>query len=212
MNTKIIIIGLILLSFLTGIYLYPIMPDVMVSHWNAQGQPDGYAPKFFGLFFVPILTAIMAVLFFIIPKIDPLKENIEKFKKYYENFILLIIFFMIYIHALTICWNGGFNFDLIKFMLPAFGVLFYYCGIMVENAKKNYFIGIRTPWTLSSESVWDKTHKIGGKLFKLVGIITIFSIIIAKYSFAVFMGSVFSVAIYVTIYSYLEFKKEKREK
>jgi len=58
-----------------------------------------------------------------------------------------------------------------QMMVPALGILFYYCGILIENAKRNWFIGIRTPWTLSNEKVWERTHKIGGKLFKIAGLI-----------------------------------------
>jgi uncharacterized membrane protein len=212
MKNKIIILGVILASFAVGIYLYPSMPDIVVSHWNSQGQPNGYVSKFMGLFLMPFIAIIMAVLFLIIPKIDPLKENIEKFKNYYDNFILLIILFLLYVHALTIFWNLGYKLDLIRLLLPAFGILFYFCGIMVENAKKNYFIGIRTPWTLSSENVWNKTHRIGGKLFKLGGIVAFLSILIPKYSFVLFTATIFFITIYTITYSYVEYAKEKKMK
>lgn len=210
--TKILIIKIILLSVCIGIYFYPQFPDTIVSHWNAQGQPDDYMSKFWGLFLLPLILAAMAVLFLIIPKIDPLKENIEKFRKYYENFILLMVLFMFYIYSLTIIWNLGIKFDMNRVLLPAFAILFYFCGVLVEKAKRNYFIGIRTPWTLSSDAVWDKTHKIGGKLFKLSGIITLFGIFVPKYAFILIMVSVFSATIYSLIYSYIQYLKERKQK
>jgi hypothetical protein len=80
---------------------------------------------------------------------------------------------------------------------------------MVENAKRNWFIGIRTPWTLSSDSVWDKTHKLGGKLFKVSGIIALFGVIFPLFAFYLVIVPVISVAFYTMLFSYLEFRKEE---
>jgi uncharacterized membrane protein len=96
-------------------------------------------------------------------------------------------------------------------MIPALGILFYYCGILIENTKRNWFIGIKTPWTLSSEVVWNKTHKIGGKLFKVVGIIAFLGIIFPNYAFFLILFPVIAVSIYTVIYSYFEYRKERVE-
>jgi len=198
---------LILISFATGFYLYPDMPDEMASHWNAQGEVNGYMPKFWGVFLMPIILAGIYALFVVVPRIDPLKHNIQKFMKYYEGFILLIVVFMFYIHSLTLLWTLGFRFDMMVMMMPALGVLFYYIGILTENAKRNWFIGIRTPWTLSSDRVWNKTHKVGGKLFKISGVIAIFGIVFQDYALWLIMGPVLFTAAYTMIYSYIEYQK-----
>ena len=158
---------------------------------------------------MPIISLVMVLLFLLIPKIDPLKENIQKFRKYFDRFIVLIILFLLYIYLLAIFWNLGKRFNMIYTMVPALAVLFYYIGIMVENAKRNWFIGIRTPWTLSSEAVWDKTHKIGGKLFKIAALITLFGIFFGKYAIFFTIVPVILVAVYTFIYSYFEYQKEK---
>ena len=170
-RSKIIILGIIILSFAVGIYFYPQMPDKMASHWNIQGEVDAYISRFWGLFLIPIISIGLLALFVLIPKIDPLKENIKRFRKHFDGFIVLIMIFLFYIYLLTVLWNIGIRFNMAQLMIPALGILFYYCGILVENAKRNWFIGIRTPWTLSNEKVWDKTNRIGGKLFKVTGII-----------------------------------------
>jgi uncharacterized membrane protein len=208
MKTKIIFL-VILLSFILGIFLYPKMPQVMVSHWDIQGQPDGYIPKFLGLFLMPMIIAVMAALFLLIPKIDPLKENIKTFKNYYENFILIIVLFMFYVNTLSIFWNFGMKINLVQFLMPAFGLLFYYCGILVGQAKRNFFIGIRTPWTLSSDAVWNKTHQIGGQLFKVAGVVIFLTVFIPQYAFLIFFLSIMFTAIFSIIYSYFIYKKEK---
>ncbi|MEM1574073.1 MAG: SdpI family protein [Candidatus Methanomethylicaceae archaeon] len=81
---------------------------------------------------------------------------------------------------------------------------------MLEKAKRNWFIGIRTPWTLSSDIVWEKTHKIGGKMFKIIGIIAIFGIIIPEYGIFLILASIIFIIVYTTIYSYFEYIKEKK--
>ena len=207
-KNKIIILGIISLLFVIAIYFYPQMPDRMASHWNAQGQADDYISKFWGLFLMPIVSIGLLFLFILIPKIDPLKENIKKFRKHFDGFIILMMAFLFYVYLLTIFWNLGIRFSMTQFMIPALGVLFYYCGILLENAKRNWFIGIRNPWTLSSEVVWDKTNKIGGKLFKLAGTIAFFGIFFPKHAILFMIIPVISVSIYTTIYSYSEYRKQ----
>ena len=207
-KNKIIILGIISLSFIIAIYLYPLMPEKMASHWNIQGEVDAYMSRFWGLFLMPIVSIGLLFLFILIPKIDPLKENIEKFRKYFDGFIVLMIMFLFYIHLLTVFWNIGIRFNMTQLMMPALGILFYYCGILIENAKRNWFIGIRTPWTLSSEVVWDKTHKIGGKLFKIAGMIAFLGIFFPKYAIFFVIIPVILVAVYTIVYSYFEYQKQ----
>ena len=165
-KSRIAVIIIIILSFLVAVSFYPKAPDKIASHWNAQGEADSYMSKFWGLFFMPFVILGLFLLFIAIPKIDPLRANYEKFRKYYDGLVLTVILFMFYIYMLSVVWNTGRQFNMTLCMVPAIGLLFYYLGIIVENAKRNWFVGIRTPWTLSSDIVWEKTHKIGGKLFK----------------------------------------------
>jgi len=93
-------------------------------------------------------------------------------------------------------------------MIPAMAILFYYAGILIQNAKRNWFIGIRTPWTLSSEGVWEKTHKLGSKLFKIAAVLILLTLFAPDYFlYSVFLLIAFS--LYLVLYSYLEFRKEK---
>jgi len=208
-KTGIIIAVILLLSFVTGIYLYGQMPDMMASHWNISGEVDGYMAKFWGLFLVPLISAGLLLLFIAIPKIDPLKTNIGKFRNYYDRFVLLVMSFMYYVYLLTILWSMGMKFNMIQFLSPALAALFYYCGILLSKAKQNWFIGIRTPWTLSSEKVWNKTHRIGGKLFKAAGMIALLGVIMPDYAIYLVLLPVILFAVYTILYSYLEYNKGK---
>ena len=207
-KSELIIFGIIILSFAISVYYYPQMPEKVASHWNAEGQVNGYMSKFWGLFLMPIISVGLLLLFILIPRIDPLKSNIQQFRKYYDRFVVLIMVFLLYIYLLTIFWNSGYTFNMITFLSPAFAILFYYSGILIENAKRNWFIGIRTPWTLSSDNVWNKTHKVGGKLFKVAGIVALFAIFFASYAIFVIIFPVIMVSIYTVAYSYFEYQKE----
>lgn len=206
-KSEAVTLGIILLSFIIGIYFYNQMPEKMAIHWNVRGEVDSYASKFLGLFLIPVILLMIFLLFIAIPRIDPLKQNIEEFRKYYNGFIILTIGFLFYTYILTILWNYGFRFSIAQLITPAFGILFYYCGILIENAKRNWFIGIRTPWTLSNEEVWNRTHRIGGRLFKLAGIISFAGIALQKYALFFVLVPVLLVSIYTVIYSYLEYQK-----
>ncbi len=166
-----IAIALVLLAFVCGALLYPSMPDKVPSHWNAAGEVDGQISKKLGLFMLPGIALAMIGLFIVIPKIDPLKKNIELFKEHYENMMVLLVGFMIYIYALTLAWSLGYKFPINYAMAIAMAALFYYLGIVIGKAKRNWFVGIKTPWTLSSDDVWNKTHELGGKLFKVLAIV-----------------------------------------
>ena len=203
-------LGVVLLSFALAAYFYPIMPDEIASHWNINGQVDGYMDKLWALFLMPIVSALLFLMFLAIPRIDPLKENIKKFRGYFDGFIMVIMLFLLYIFLLTIFWARGVRFDMGQVLSPAFGILFYCCGILIENAKRNWFIGIRTPWTISNEIVWNRTHELGGKLFKLAGIIAVFGVF-RYYSFYLVLVPVILFAAYLFIYSYFEFQKEMRK-
>lgn len=203
-------IAILLLSFAVSIYVYPMMPAKLASHWDINGNVNGYMSKFWGLFFTPILSAILFAVFVGIPLIDPLKKNISKFRKQYDMFIFIIILFIFYIHSLTLFWNIGYKFSMIQFMMPAFAVLFYYMGTLISKSKRNWFIGIRTPWTLSSDYVWKRTHELGGKLFRVAGIIALVGVFFPGYEIFFAIIPIIVFMFFSLIYSYVIYSKKRK--
>ena len=203
---------IIILTFLIAAYCYPKMPSLVASHWNAQGQVDGYMSKFWGLFLFPFILGGLFLFFSLIPRIDPLKENIEKFRKYYDLFILFFILFFFYLEILVVLWNLGYEFEMNQFMPPAFGLLFFYLGILMEKAKRNWFIGIRTPRTLSSDLDWERTYKIGAKLFKIAAITTFLGFLCGDLAKFFLIVPVILASGYTIVFSYFEYQKEVRKK
>jgi len=207
-KSEIIVLVLILVSIIVGILLYDKMPDRMASHWDAGGEVNGYMGKFWGLFLLPIISIVMFLLFHYLPMIDPMKENVEKFRKYYDCFIILIFVFLLYIYSLTIAWNLSYRFSMILSLMPAFALLFYYSGVLISKAKRNWFIGIRTPWTLSSDFVWDKTHILGGRLFKVSGLLSLAGLLFPDIALWFVLVPVIVFSLFLFYYSYWLFKRE----
>lgn len=211
-TTTILVLLMILGATVAGLLLWNQLPDPMASHWNINDQADGYMSRTWGVFMMPLITLGMFILFLVIPSIDPLKANIAQFRGAFNLFIVLIIACMVYIYGLTLAWNLGYtDFRMSSAMLPAIGLLFIFIGSMMRQARRNFFIGIRTPWTLSSDTVWDETHRIGSVLFMISGALAFlggfFGGITAFWlMFAPLMGS----TIFLLMYSYVLYRRETR--
>jgi uncharacterized membrane protein len=208
-----VILSLIMIAaaLLLSLMVYPQLPDQVASHWNASDQVDGTMPRFWGVFLMPLLALGMLGLFLLIPAIDPLKANIAQFRRTFNVFIVLILAFLLYMHVLTIAWNLGFQgFHMSTAMLPAMGLLFIFIGAMLRVAKRNFFIGIRTPWTLSSDRVWDKTHRLGAVLFVASGVIAgLGAFFPGQVAYWLVLGPVLLSTVVVLIYSYVLWREEQ---
>jgi uncharacterized membrane protein len=200
---------LIIVSYALALYFYRIMPPVIATHWGIDGQVNGYSNKGIGLFFLPILLTVLLPLFLFLPKVDPYKKNFSEFKEYFETFINLVFAFVFYIYVLVLLWNLGWQFSMDRFMVPGFAALFYYAGILMEKTKMNWFVGIRTPWTLSSPDIWKKTHRLGAKLFKITALISLFGILIPQIAFWLIIAPIIAVSVFVFAYSYVLYTREK---
>ncbi len=205
---QIVSIILITVSIVIGIWLYPSYPDQVASHWGVDGEVNGWMSKFWGLFFMPVISTVLLIILSIVPGIDPKKKNIEEFRKYFDNFVIAIMAMLFYLYILTILWNLDYELNMNQWLMPAFAMVFYEAGVMIGNAKSNYTIGIRTPWTIANEDVWNKTHLLGGKLFKGLAVATLFGIIMPELAVWFVMVPVLLVTVILVTYSYIEFKKQ----
>jgi uncharacterized membrane protein len=205
--------GAALLVFVLTIVMtlaaYPAMPDVVVSHWNAAGEVNGTMPKFWGLLLIPLLMAVFSALFLALPRIDPLRENYRKFQDYYDGFILVFTVFFLVIQLQIILWGMGIPISPNLTMPVMIGILFISIGFLLEHAEPNWFVGIRTPWTLSSVSVWKKTHAISAKLFKIAGVVCMIGILAGTSAWLFILVPAIAVAAAAVVYSYYEFRKER---
>jgi uncharacterized membrane protein len=203
------IVFLLLFAIAITLIAYPQMPDAVASHWNAAGEVDGYLPKSVGLALIPLLAIGLSALFVFLPCIDPLRYNYRKFQDYYEGFILVFAAFLFLVQLQIILWGLGIPLSPNLTMPLMMGGLFIYLGFLLEHAEPNWFVGIRTPWTLSSETVWKKTHRRGATLFKLAGGVSFIGILAGVCAWLFILVPVIAVAGYTVVYSYVEFRKEQ---
>ena len=210
--TLIVILVLIAASILVGLALWDRLPQQMASHWNANDQVDGTMPRFWGVFLMPLFALGLLALFMILPSIDPLKANIAQFRGTFNTFITLTILFLFYIHGLTLAWSLGVqDFKMSSAMLPFMGILFVFVGYLLRKAKRNFFIGIRTPWTLSSDSVWEKTHRLGSILFMGSGVLAFIGAFVGgPAAFLLILIPILASTLVLVVYSYLLYAGETR--
>ena len=211
-TTIIIVLIMIAAGTLAGLLLWNRLPDQMASHWNINDQVDGYMPKFWGVFLLPLITLGIFVLLLVVPSMDPLKANIAQFREAFNLFIVLMVAFMLYIYGLSLAWSLGYtSFRMSGAMLPAIGLLFIFIGFMLRQAKRNFFIGIRTPWTLSSDTVWDETHRIGAVLFMVSGALAFLGGFFGgTTAFWMMFAPIIGSTLFLLVYSYVLYQRETR--
>ena len=207
---KVLQLPLIVASVVLSFYFYHIFPARVPLHWGVDGEVNGWGPSLIAAFLLPVILIAIYFLFDLLPKIDPKKANYPDFKKAYAVFktAIMAVLFAVYIisslNALGIIIS-------VSFWIPiCIGVLFIFLGSYFGTLRSNYFIGIRTPWTLSSESVWNKTHQVGGKLFIVGGIALMgMGFMPTVWRMPLFIAIIILVAIVPMVYSYILYRKEK---
>ncbi|MED3941450.1 SdpI family protein [Priestia megaterium] len=202
-------LGITLLTLVAWLIALPHLPATMPIHWGANGEADGFATKINAM----ILTVgIMVLIYFIIafvPRIDPRKENYKYFSKTYNillNAVLLLFFF---VNMSTILQGLGYNVPM-SYIAPIMaGLVFIIIGNYLQRVRSNYFMGIRTPWTLSNENVWKKTHRLSGKIFLIGGLLILISAFLPdEYKSVIMWGSIVLCVAIPYLYSYVAYKKE----
>jgi len=153
----------------------------------------------------------MYTFLLILPRLDP-AGGIKHFRGSYDWFVFGFVAFMSYVYGLGVAWNLGWRFDMLRLFAPALGILFYGIGALMDRSKFNWFVGIRTPWTLNSEVVWEKTHRIAGKAFKVCGFLAFFGLI-AEGGLALLLtvAPILGSGIFLTYYLYSEYQRQIRE-
>jgi uncharacterized membrane protein len=196
-------LGVVLLS----LYFYSELPAQMATHWNAYGVANGFMDKDIALFLLPGISFVVYVILMLVPYFDPLGKNIRHFHDSYELMALSFVLFLSYIQGLTILANLGRDFNMVVALIPAFAGLLFILGRMLAVAKRNWFVGIRTPWTLSSEKVWNRTHSLGSKMYQASALLTLGGVLMQDEAAFFLLVPVLATSIFLVVYSYMEYRK-----
>ena len=190
--------------------VYQDLPERMPTHWNLSGEIDGWSPRLWGAFMMPVIIIFLWALMRWLPSIDPRARNYEKFGGAFEGMMIAVMLFILALHVITLRAALGAPMAMERAIPVGIGLLFIVIGNLLPRARSNWFVGIRTPWTLSSDRVWEKTHRVGGRLFVLGGIVIALSTFLGpRMSNAVFIAAVVICSLGAVVYSYLAWRKEK---
>ncbi len=165
--------GQFVLFLLCAIYSASVassLPETVPIHWNINGQVDGYGSKWVSLGMGPGLVALMMLMTLGLPKLSPRNFTIDRFEKTYAYTTLLIAGLMVCIHVIVLRATLGAHMDIGRVFMVVLFLFFALIGNVLGRVKQNFYMGIRTPWTLASEKVWDATHRLAGKFWFFGGI------------------------------------------
>jgi len=199
------IVGMIALAVYVAV-MYPGLPDPMPTHWNAMGQADDYMPKQTGAAVLGAVPLFIFVIFKIIPVISPHGFRTESFTDVLNILMTVSVVFGCIIGVAAIQSAHGAEFNISTFAMVAVGLLFIIMGNFLGKVRKNFFLGIRTPWTLASDEVWAKTHRLGGWCFVIAGVIMAISAVAAPSSkWMIYI--VIAIALVPVVYSYFAYRR-----
>lgn len=204
------LIGIVLAPFVYLAIIWNTLPEKVPTHWNYKGEVDKWGDKYSLIALLFLLPVLTYVLMLVVPKIDPKKKIEQMGGKYYQlKFIMVLFMSMFAFIILHLTENPSVSSpNLIAIPL---GVLFIALGNYFKVIQPNYFIGIKTPWTLENKEVWKLTHILAGKLWIIGGLlIVVGSLTVAKSVFIyILLSTIAVIAIVPVVYSYLKFKELK---
>ncbi len=196
--------------FVFSVVAYPFLPERIPTHWNIRWEVDGWSAKFPGAFITPCIALGLWLLMQVLPKMDPKRENYERFQETYWLMIDAIIGFAALIHVFTL--GSALGWPLApRMIMIAVGFLFIALGNYLPRFRPNWWMGIRTPWTLTNDKVWRDTHRLGGKLFVGAGLVTVMaSLVGGEASIYVMIATLITVSVVSIVYSYVSWRREMR--
>ncbi len=206
---EIVILVTLILSLIHTIVLYPTLPNVIPTHWGLSGEIDGWGHKSM-VFVFQLISWGIYISMYIIPKIDPKKENYKRFASSYVTIKLIII--LLFVCLIEVSMMAAVNPESInmnKIVTIGISVIFIVIGNYFPKCKQNYTFGIKTPWTLNNEQVWNDTHRFSGLLWLISGIIMLFVSLFIPEKYAVIAVLIITIIVAFAgiVYSYFSYKK-----
>jgi uncharacterized membrane protein len=204
----------ILIAAMTGVsaWVWQTIPDGarLPVHWGIDGQPDRFGSKVEALVALPVIAVLLTLLFVGLPYIDPRRRNLDASSKLWNAAAIGGVALLAYVHMLMVLSATGRAIDMGDYLIPAISILFIVIGNYLPKTRSNWFAGVRTPWSMSSEYSWTKTHRLASRLFMGSGILSIAVWLIAgtKIAMFVFAGTILATAVISIVASYVYWKND----
>lgn len=206
MRTLVISVLFVLIMLGVAVWIYPRLPAMTPTHWAMHGQVNGWMPRFWAAA-VPVLIELgLAVMLSLLPRISPRKFAIKPFARTYGILMLAIQAIFLVIGIAVLLAGAGHHVPIPMIAILAVGVLFVLLGNYMGKLRKNFFVGIRTPWTLASDAVWERTHRLAGWLFVLAGLVWI-GLGLAGAPASWLLVVVLAAALIPCVYSYFSYRR-----
>ena len=196
----------ILITWIVAVIYSGYLPDPVPTHWNIDGEIDGWTAKPWGVYMLPIIDTATILLLLVLPKIAPKGFRLEGALKVYYLLTLVIAIFMLMIMLFMFNAALNKNFNMTTWIMSGIGLLFIVIGNYLTKIPKNFFLGIRTPWTLSSNKVWYKTHRLSAWVFILAGLAMMLSPF-TPYQKIILTTAIIATAAIPILYSLYVYKK-----
>lgn len=200
---------LVAAMLITGFFLYDSLPAQIPSHWNVAGEVDAYIDKGLGVYLFPGITLAVVLLFPVLSAIDPRKKKYKAFSRPWHILQTAIVLFFAYMYFVTLYLTFHPESSIVQFIFAGIGVLFIIIGNYLGKVRQNYFVGIKTPWTLDNEEVWNKTQRVGGWAFLIAGLIVLINGFVQWQLVASMIVAIGIAAILPIVYSYVLHKRLK---
>lgn len=205
-RTEILSWTLIAAAWGFSLALYARLPESIPTHWNFHGRPDGFTSKPWGAFVTPLVMIALYFVLLVLPKISPRGYRFDSFLGVWEIVRTAILAEMLLMHVLILLAGTGVAIDMVRAIETGGGLLLVLLGNYMGKLGKNFFIGIRTPWTLANDEVWLRTHRLGGKLFVVAGLVVFAGGILGAGPFLP-MTAIGAAALVSVVYSYLLYRR-----
>jgi uncharacterized membrane protein len=186
----------------------PDLPARTAIHFGPGGTPDDHASPLFAAAFVPGLMLALLALFEGLVRADPLRENLREAEGVYDGLVVATLAFLVVVHALVLAFNLGYEVSIGEATYLAVGVLYVALGVAMRRVERNWIVGFRTPWTLSDDAVWERTHDVGSVALVLAGVVTLVGTALwPAYGVWLVLGTIFGVAAFTYAHSYVLYRR-----
>ena len=199
----------IAIAVAASIYVYPHLPDRVPTHYDIRGVPNDYGPKWIATALFPAMLLVLWGIMRGLPKIDPRRANYARMESTYDLVVNLVLTMITALHLIFLRGAMAGGAPLIRLIPAVIGVSFIVMGNVMPRARPNWWFGIRTPWTLSNDRVWERTHRVGGYVMAATGVLAIMAAFFSN-PFAILALAVIGIAmsVWLMAYSYYAWKQE----
>lgn len=200
-------IVLVFVAVAMSAWAYPVLPDRVPTHWNMAGHVNGYSSRMFAVSFIPAVLAFTWLLMLVLPAISPRGFSLGESAGAFYLAMLAVLALLFVVHWMILRSAATREMPSLTLLLALIGALFVLLGILVTKAKKNFWFGVRTPWALASDVVWQRSNQFGGRLMAIGGVIIILASFWHAAGMMVLVATVVVIGFAPIVYSYVIYRR-----